>query len=143
LSFTTNKTGRYDWVDITKGFSSACAWYIFTKHGFNPFTFDRNLPTDVNEENPIKLNYNLEQNYPNPFNPSTKICWQSSVGSHQSLKVYDVLGNEISTLLNEYRDAGTYSVEFGIQNSDLCSGVYFYQLKAGDYLETKKMILLK
>ena len=87
----------------------------------------------------------LQQNYPNPFNPSTKISWQSPVGSWQTLKVYDILGNEVATLVNEYRNAGTYEVEFQstVGSHQLANGIYFYQLKAGDFVETKKMILLK
>ncbi len=88
--------------------------------------------------------FKLFQNYPNPFNPTTKISWQSPVGSHQTLKVFDVLGNEVATLVDEYREAGKYKVEFNVgQNSSVSSGVYFYQLKAADYIETKKMILIR
>jgi photosystem II stability/assembly factor-like uncharacterized protein len=87
----------------------------------------------------------LQQNYPNPFNPSTKISWQSPVGSWQTLKVYDVLGNEVATLVNEYREAGSYEVDFqsSAGSHQLANGVYFYQLRVGDLAETKKMILLK
>lgn len=97
--------------------------------------------TSVSEISTILNKYSLEQNYPNPFNPSTKISWQSPVNSWQTLKVYDVLGNEVSTLVNEYRDAGNYNLEFNANK--LSSGVYFYQLKARDFVETKKMILMK
>ena len=83
----------------------------------------------------------LSQNYPNPFNPSTKISWQSPVCSQQTLKIFDVLGNEIATLADEYKPAGKYEVEFNA--STLPSGVYFYQLKAGSFIETKKMTLLR
>ncbi|GIV45534.1 MAG: hypothetical protein KatS3mg036_0352 [Ignavibacterium sp.] len=85
--------------------------------------------------------FKLFQNYPNPFNPSTKISWQSPVGSWQTIKVFDVLGNEVATLVNEFKPAGGYEVEFNGQN--LSSGVYFYQLRAGDFIQTKKMILLR
>ena len=96
---------------------------------------------------PIK-GFSLFQNYPNPFNPSTTISWQSSKYSWQTLKVYDVLGNEVATLVNEYRQAGIQEVEFntnvGTNNySQLPSGVYFYQLQIGNYIRTKKMMLLK
>ena len=97
----------------------------------------------VEEEQPLPTEFALEQNYPNPFNPSTKISWQSPVSSWQTLKVYDVLGNEVATLVDEEKPAGTYNVEFTIDNLQLSSGVYFYQLKAGSYIETKKMLLLK
>lgn len=107
--------------------------------------------TDIQDDvSSIPTEFKLEQNYPNPFNPGTKISWQSPVGGYQSLRVYDVLGNEVATLVDEYRPAGSYDVEFGTKNllaghvgSELSSGIYFYQLKAGDYVETKKMLLLK
>jgi hypothetical protein len=85
--------------------------------------------------------FSLEQNYPNPFNPSTKISWQSPVSSHQTLKVYDMLGNEIMTLVNEFRIAGKYEVEFNA--STLASGLYFYQIKCEGLTQTKKMILIR
>jgi hypothetical protein len=83
----------------------------------------------------------LSQNYPNPFNPSTVISYLLPVTSNVALKVYDILGNEIGTLLNEEKPAGEYEVEFNA--SSLPSGIYFYQLQAGDYIQTKKMILIK
>ncbi len=85
--------------------------------------------------------FSLEQNYPNPFNPTTNI--QYTMGSKQfvSLKVYDVLGNEIATLVNEEKSAGNYKVEFS--NKNISSGIYFYVLQAGSFIETKKMILLQ
>jgi len=85
--------------------------------------------------------YNLAQNYPNPFNPSTTISWQSPVGSHQTLKIYDVLGNEVATLVDEFREAGRYEITFDASN--LASGIYFYRLQVGSFVETKKMILLR
>jgi len=89
--------------------------------------------------------FRLKQNYPNPFNPSTKISWQSPVGSWQTLKVYDVLGKDVATLVYEYKPAGVYEVEFNpvSGNLHLASGIYFYQLKADDFVSTKKMLLLK
>ncbi|MBE0539154.1 MAG: T9SS type A sorting domain-containing protein [Ignavibacterium sp.] len=97
--------------------------------------------TSADDENTLPNKFTLAQNYPNPFNPSTKISWQSPIGSWHTLKVYDVLGNEVVTLVNEYRDAGNYETEF---NADkLSSGVYFYKLQAGSFVVTKKMMLLK
>jgi hypothetical protein len=95
--------------------------------------------------------YLLNQNYPNPFNPSTIISWESPVGGWQTLKIYDALGNEIATLVNEYRPAGKYETEFFVKTSPssggngykLKSGIYFYQLRVGNYVETRKMLLLK
>jgi hypothetical protein len=100
-------------------------------------------PVPVEDENILQppVAFNLSQNYPNPFNPTTKISWRSSVSSHQTLKVYDVLGNEVATLVDEYRNAGSYEINFDA--SGISSGVYIYKLTAGSFVETKKMILLR
>ena len=103
------------------------------------------------EETPIATSFRLEQNYPNPFNPSTKIKFTiPSVGTQRAvsvqLKVYDVLGNELATLVNEVLPAGEYEVEFSVgrdSSPDISSGVYFYQLKSGSFIQSKKMILIK
>ena len=87
------------------------------------------------------LAFQLEQNYPNPFNPSTKINYQISQNDFVSLKVYDVLGNEVATLVNEEKPAGNYEVTFDARS--LSSGTYFYKLQAGSFVEIKKMMLLK
>ncbi|WP_337865004.1 T9SS type A sorting domain-containing protein [Ignavibacterium sp.] len=100
-----------------------------------------NLVTDV-EDNLISLdNYALYQNYPNPFNPTTKIVWQSPVSGWQTLKVYDILGNEVATLVNEYKNAGRNEVEFDA--SKLSSGLYIYTLRSGSFISSKKMMLIK
>jgi len=85
--------------------------------------------------------FSLEQNYPNPFNPTTIIKYQVSELGYLTINVYDVLGNEIGTLVNEEKQVGAYEVEF--DGAGLTSGIYFYQLRAGDYTDTKKMILLR
>jgi len=85
--------------------------------------------------------FNLQQNFPNPFNPSTLINYQIPSNSFVKIKVYDPLGKEICTLVNEQKDAGSYSVNFSAQ--ELSSGVYFYTLQAGDFVSIKKMILIK
>jgi len=85
--------------------------------------------------------FSLEQNYPNPFNPTTKIRWQSPVAGRQILKVYDILGNEVSTLLDEQRPAGSYEESFNGIN--LPSGIYICKFRTGTYFQTKKMILIK
>ena len=116
------------------------------------------LLTDVEQQPTQPTEFKLEQNYPNPFNPVTTIRYtiptppsssplakgRNEVG-FVSLKVYDILGNEIATLVDEEKAPGTYEVEFNEASSirNPASGIYFYQLRAGGYLETKKMILMK
>ncbi|MFW9930794.1 MAG: T9SS type A sorting domain-containing protein [Candidatus Thorarchaeota archaeon] len=85
--------------------------------------------------------FKLEQNYPNPFNPTTQITYSIPVESHVILKVYNVLGNEITTLVDEEKPAGEYSIKFNA--SDLSSGVYIYRLQTDYSIITKKMTLLK
>ncbi len=105
-------------------------------------SFWPHLPSAVEDESEDALNsYQLFQNYPNPFNPFTRIQYQVPSVSHISLKVYDVLGNEVTALVNEEKSAGVYEVEFDA--SQLSSGIYFYKLRAGNFIQTKKMILLK
>ena len=91
--------------------------------------------------NIIPTHYELSQNYPNPFNPVTTINYQIPEISFVTLKVYDVLGDEIETLVNEEKQAGTYELTWYAEN--LPSGVYFYRLQAGDFIQTKKMVLMK
>jgi N-acetylneuraminic acid mutarotase len=99
------------------------------------------IVTRIKDELPIPLVFYLTQNYPNPFNPSTTIKYQLPHRSNVSLKIYDIIGNEIAELVNEEQEVGYYNAEFNA--AKLSSGVYFYRLKAGSYVETKKMILLK
>jgi hypothetical protein len=94
-------------------------------------------PNNVN----LPINIRLEQNYPNPFNPSTTIKYSIPKQSNVVLKVFNLLGSEITTLVNKKQSQGNYEVEF--YRSDLSSGIYFYKLRAGDFMETKKMILIK
>lgn len=100
-----------------------------------------NAVSDV-EEDDLKLSdFILAQNYPNPFNPSTIISWQSPRGSWQTIKVYDLLGRVIATLVDEYKPAGSYAVDFDA--SKLSSGVYLYRLQSNAEIITRKMTLLK
>lgn len=100
---------------------------------------DKPTAIDVPRETP--QDFTLSQNYPNPFNPSTKIQYVVSSMSYVVLKVYDILGREVATLANEEKSAGSYEVQFNASN--LPSGTYFYVFRAGNYAETKKMVLLK
>ena len=93
------------------------------------------------QQNSLPDNFYLSQNFPNPFNPGTTLRYSIPNHSMVIIKVYDILGNEIETLINEEKPAGTYEITWYPAN--LSSGVYFYQLRAGSYIETKKMILLK
>jgi hypothetical protein len=94
-----------------------------------------------NNFNPDK--YSLEQNYPNPFNPSTKINFNLPNNSFVRLAVINLAGQEVAEIINDRRDAGDYEVNFDAAKYGLSSGTYFYSLQAGDFLETKKMILIK
>lgn len=104
-------------------------------------TVDYEATTNVKENTLNLFDFKLYQNYPNPFNPITRISWQSPVGCRQTLKIYDILGKEVATLVDEFRESGKYEITFDA--SKLSSGIYLYQLQAGSYIETKKMMLLK
>jgi hypothetical protein len=92
-------------------------------------------------QNEVPQIFSLEQNYPNPFNPTTKIVFTMPKAGNVDLKVYDVLGKEVTTLLSEFKQAGKYTVDFN--GSNLASGVYFYKIVSGDFTATKKMSLIK
>ncbi|NNG27997.1 MAG: T9SS type A sorting domain-containing protein [Ignavibacteriaceae bacterium] len=108
---------------------------------FYKSNFDDNILTVDEESNLVVDDFKLYQNYPNPFNPSTTISYQIPQQEFVTLKVYDILGNEIAVLVNENETAGNYEVNFNA--SSLPSGIYFYQIKAGSFIETKKMVLVK
>jgi len=147
--------GNSSWTDVSEGLNvnyipslAASDFYIFAGTqswvGTGTGVWRRPLSevTTV-EENLIEVpsSYILSQNYPNPFNPSTKIKYSIPQTSQVQIKVFDVLGNEIETLVNEEKQMGTYELTWNAAN--LPSGVYFYQLKASSFVETKKMILIK
>ena len=92
------------------------------------------------------INFNLKQNYPNPFNPATIISYDLPVDSKVTIKVYDILGNEVKTLVNEFKTAGSYKITFDANNNNqqqLSSGMYIYKLEAGNFSASKKMILVR
>lgn len=138
-----------DWLERPEGHS----WGLWRA------TIDRMLiyffpgtSSEVIAENLTPDNFILYQNYPNPFNSTTKIRWQAAVGNWQTLRIFDMLGNEVATLIDDYRPAGIHEIEFNTSSDNrnlpagrqgLVSGIYFYQLQSGNYLETKKMIILK
>lgn len=100
------------------------------------------LPTGIQ---PISGNvpdkYSLKQNYPNPFNPSTIISYQIPKPGNVKLTVYDILGNEVKVLVNQFQNAGSYNIRF--DGTDLSSGTYFYKLSAGNFIETRRLVLIK
>jgi len=98
-------------------------------------------PVTSVENDEIPVSYSLSQNYPNPFNPSTSISFEIPQSGFVKLVVYDMLGKEVATLLNEEKTAGAYEVNFNVRN--LASGIYFYTINAGNFTSTKKMILMK
>ncbi len=158
---TTTESQHYSFVDNLFGVSATKLSYRLKQIDYDgTFTYSNVIEIELS---PTK--FSLSQNYPNPFNPTTKIKYtipttpaslpllgkEGIEGWLVTLKVYDILGNEVATLVNEYKSPGTYEVEFnsvGARHASsntnvLPSGVYFYQLKAGDFIETKKMILLR
>ena len=142
LDVNTSHTFVPDWTEIT-----IMDLMVLVDNGNNGTIDDtlylQNQVTNVEDEGSLLLpdSYNLAQNYPNPFNPVTTIKYSIPESGNVLLKVYDILGNEVATLINEERDRGIHSVDFDA--SRLSSGVYLYKLQAGSFVETKKMILLK
>ena len=105
------------------------------------------IVTDVSgNTNPLPTEFSLSQNYPNPFNPTTTIKYAINSRKLVTLKVYDILGSEVATLVNEEQGAGNYKVEFNLARDSspaIASGIYFYRLQTGDFVQTRKMIFLK
>ena len=153
IEWQNSHTINVDWYNCSPAHSQAlngnlkayAAWWLWAKlAGWDS-------ASGIENGNEIVNGFKLYQNYPNPFNPSTIIKY--SVETHRdesllnlSIKIYDVLGNEVATLVDEYKSAGNYEVEFNAENSNrfaLSSGVYFYQLRVGDFTSIAKMILLR
>ena len=126
-----------DNIQITFGLDIASNGYIFWSDTTSIFIITN--VDDISKELPTE--FKLNQNFPNPFNPSTKIRYSIPQQSKVLIRVFDVLGNEIETLFNEEKPVGTYEISWYAER--LPSGVYFYQLKAGDFIQTKKMVLMK
>ena len=109
-----------------------------------PFSEARRLSiliTDVDTGEDVPKEFSLSQNYPNPFNPSTVIRYSLPYNTDVKLAVYNALGQRVAFLINEAQEAGYYRIVF--ENPSLSSGVYFYRLQAGDFVDTKKLLLLK
>jgi hypothetical protein len=99
------------------------------------------MVSNRNKESTVPSTFHLNQNYPNPFNPSTEISFSVPKKGSVKIVIYDVLGNEIKTVLNDDREPGKYSIT--VDASALSSGVYFYRMISGDFTETRKMVLIK
>jgi hypothetical protein len=117
------------------------------KPGYIPYTYPHPLVTDIStpltgDETALQIkDYKLSQNYPNPFNPVTTIRYEILETNKVTLKIYDVTGREAATLVNEVKDAGRYEVRYDALH--LSSGIYLYQLKAGNFVKVKKLMLIK
>ena len=118
--------------------------------GVNSFALwslnDKDYPTSIEGESIQPKEFSLKQNYPNPFNPSTVIKYQLAENSFVTLKVYDVLGEEVTTLVNEFQNAGQYTVKFSaeqLEQNTISSGIYFYRLETENFNSVKKMILIR
>ena len=106
----------------------------------------KNGVTDISKENEVPTNYNLSQNYPNPFNPSTIINYSLPKSSFVTIKIYDMLGREVKTLINSEQNSGTHNIQWNGDNnfgSKVSSGTYIYSIRTGDFYQARKMILLK
>ncbi len=118
-------------------------YYFLSSHAWSSLggIYRTNTLTSINGNNSVVKGFDLFQNYPNPFNPTTKINFSLPKDGLVSLKIYDIRGKEIQTLIDENKPAGYYSVEFNGRN--LSSGIFFYRIEAGEFTETKKMSLIK
>ena len=151
-SISRSTNGGVSWITSSHLPTSTKYFSIYFTDSLNGWTVGENgiilktttggvLTNFSNISSEIPEKFSLSQNYPNPFNPRTVISYELRVTSFAKLIVYDVLGNEVATLVNDKQSAGTYSVEF--DGSGFASGVYFYKLEAGEFSETKRMVLLK
>jgi hypothetical protein len=143
---STNNGKSWTSIGLTSIYINALAvnsTHLFAGTGDGVFrrTLSQIITGVEDQINEIPSQFILEQNYPNPFNPSTIISFSIPASEFVTLKVYDILGREIATLVNEEKPAGSYEVNFDA--SALSSGIYFYTLKAGKFTETKKLILMK
>jgi probable HAF family extracellular repeat protein len=141
LPANTSHTFVPDWTDLTA--SQLLVLVDFGNNGTIDDTLYFNNTVGVEDEGNLLTprEYNLAQNYPNPFNPTTTIRFSIPQRSNVTLKVYDILGNDVTSLVNEEKERGFYTVNFDA--SQLASGIYLYRIQAGSFVETKKMIVLK
>ena len=134
---TTTEPQNYFYADQISNINSNTIYYRLKQIDFNG-TFEY---SDIVEVDVVPVEFSLNQNYPNPFNPSTKITYTLASKSTVTLKVYDTIGNEVASLVNQEQEAGSYEINFDA--TSLTSGVYFYKINAGNFVSVKKMLLLK
>ncbi len=135
-------------LTVFNGTQSAGYWKLTIADGagsdigyINGWGVQTNIVTGTGNETQVPYKFYLDQNYPNPFNPVTSINFGLAKDEDVNIVVYDILGREIKTLVNEYKMAGNYKVEFNA--ASYASGIYFYKIKAGDFVDIKKMVLVK
>ncbi|MBK8944150.1 MAG: T9SS type A sorting domain-containing protein [Ignavibacteriae bacterium] len=146
----TNELVSYD-IELSKNFGLTNK--LYSESIVTPISYEYNLifaningieygiKTDINNNFPLQKSFLLKQNYPNPFNPTTNINYSVPKSQNVKIIIYDMLGNEVKTILNELKIAGNYSINFNGEN--LSSGIYFYRLIAGENILTKKMTYIK
>jgi hypothetical protein len=133
LRYKVKAVDNTDWASVYSDFVSMSSYYLNRggDEGDN-FTFgDENIPKK----------YDISQNYPNPFNPVTKINYALPKQGFVTLKIYDITGREVKVLVNEFKQAGYYTIDFN--GSNFASGVYFYRIQSGSFISVKKMVLVK
>jgi photosystem II stability/assembly factor-like uncharacterized protein len=139
---TTTLPSKYSFKDDLINISGSWQFaYRLKQVDYNgTYKYSNEIEVQVNN---APAGYSLMQNYPNPFNPATVIKYSVKENTHVLLKVFDMLGREVATLLDDQKPAGTYTINFDAAAAGLSSGTYFYTIKAGDFVKTKKMLLLK
>jgi len=133
---TTTETNEYSFTDKTVD-AGLYTYRLMQKDYDGTFAYSQEVEVEIS----LPLEYSLEQNYPNPFNPTTTISYSIPADNFVTIKLYDVLGNEVITLVNEQKQAGRYEMLFNASN--IASGVYYYQINSGTFAQTRKLMLLK
>jgi len=148
---STVSYSTFDFIDyavtILPGYQYAY-YYVVGWNGTTQSAKTNYVSTQAEFQKPLKdvpTDFSMSQNYPNPFNPSTSISYSIPENAFVTLKIYDVLGNEVIELINEQKESGNYQIDFNASSVSrrISSGIYYYTLTAGNFTSTKKMILIK
>lgn len=142
VSFSANEQFfvRQNVGETFSGISSNEQYMVISGGIYNKSFLTTGVNSFINE---LPKKFSLEQNFPNPFNPETKIKFQLPSDVMVSLKIYNILGREVLSLIDQFMRAGIYNVVFSSRNLNLASGIYIYRLMAGDFISIRKMVLLK